>query len=65
MATKKLQATKKIPETPKNPLQILREANCKTLEGSATLTYQISQDDAGDIYFKISGSTGGGFYSAE
>lgn len=61
MSTKKT-ATKKNPE---NPVQVLREAQCKSLEGSATLTYQIGQNDASDILFKISGNTGGGFWSAE
>jgi len=61
MSTKKT-ATKNNRE---NPVQVLREAQCKSLEGSATLTYQIGQNDASDILFKISGNTGGGFWSAE
>ena len=62
MATKKSPATKKNPE---NPIQVLREATCKSLEGSATLTYQIGIDDSGAIHFKIASNTGGGFFSNE
>ena len=62
MATKKSPATNK---NPKNPVQVLREAQCKSLEGSATLTYQIGIDGDGDIYFKIASNTGGGFFSNE
>ena len=65
MATKKSPATKQNPKSPETPVQVLREAQCKSLEGSATLTYQIGQNDASDILFKISGNTGGGFWSAE
>ncbi|MCX2983397.1 hypothetical protein EYC98_21265 [Halieaceae bacterium IMCC14734] len=43
----------------------LKEATCKTLEGPAKLTYQIGTDDDGDVYFKITANTGGGFFSAE
>ena len=64
MSTKKT-ATKKNPKNPETPVQVLREATCKSLEGSATLTYQIGIDDDGTILFKISGNTGGGFWSAE
>ena len=49
MSTKKT-ATKK---NPKNPVQVLKETQCKSLEGSATLTYQIGIDDDGAILFKI------------
>jgi hypothetical protein len=45
MSTKKT-ANKK---NPNNPVQVLKEANCKSLEGSATLTYQIGIDDDGAI----------------
>jgi hypothetical protein len=61
MSTKKT-ATKKSPE---NPVQVLREAQCKSLGGSATLTYHIGQNEAGDILFKIAGNTGGGIFSKE
>ena len=65
MATQKSQATRKNPENPQNPVQVLREAQCKSLEGSATLTYQIGIDDSGAIHFKIASNTGGGFFSNE
>ena len=65
MATKKSQATKKNPENPENPIQVIKEATCKSLEGSATLTYQIGIDDSGAFHFKIASNTGGGFFSNE
>jgi hypothetical protein len=65
MATKKSTATKQNPKSPENPVQILREAQCKSLEGSATLTYLIGIDEAGAIQLKIAGNTGGGFFSNE
>jgi hypothetical protein len=46
-------------------IHILKEAKCKTLAGTATLTYQLCIDDAGEVSLKISGNTGGGMYSAE
>ena len=61
MSTKKT-ATKKNPE---NPTQVIKEAQCKSLEGSATLHYQIGTDDDGAILFKIASNSGGGFFSNE
>ena len=65
MSTKKSPATKNNPETPDNPVRVLKEAQCKSLEGSAKLTYHIGIDDAGDIHFKIAENSGGGFFSNE
>ena len=65
MAAKKSPATKQNPKSPENPVQVIKEADCKSLEGSATLTYQIGTDESGEILLKISGNTGGGFWSAE
>ena len=58
-------ANKKSTATENNPIQVLKEAQCKSLEGSATLTYQIGTDDSGAIHFKIASNTGGGFFSTE
>ena len=58
----KYQATKNIP---KKPIQVIKEAQCKSLEGSATLTYQIGLGDAGEIQLKIDKNSGGGFFSNE
>ena len=65
MATKKSQAKKANPKSPKTPVQVLKEATCKSLEGSATLHYQIRLDGAGEIQLKIDKNSGGGFFSAE
>jgi len=65
MSSKKLPATKKNPNNPENPVQVIKEAQCKSLEGSATLTYQIGTDNDGAVHFKIASNTGGGFFSNE
>ena len=64
MATKK-STTKQNPETPVTPVQVLREATCKSLEGSAILHYKIGLDEVGEIQLKIEKNSGGGFFSAE
>jgi hypothetical protein len=65
MPAKKSPATKQNPKSPETPIQVIKEANCKTLEGSATRTYQIGKNESGAIQFKITGNSGGGFWSAE
>jgi hypothetical protein len=65
MATKKSTATKKNPENPETPIQVIKEASCKSLEGSATLTYQIGNDETSAIQFRIDKNSGSGFFSDE
>ncbi len=65
MATKKSSTTKQNLETPKTPIQVLKEAQCKSLEGSATLHYLVGTNDAGEIQLKIDKNSGGGFFSNE
>jgi hypothetical protein len=65
MATKKSTATKKNPESPKNPVQVLKEANCPTSSGKSILGYQVGTDDSGAIYLKVASNDGGGFFSTE
>ena len=65
MATKKSTATKITPKSPETHIKVIKETNCKSLEGSATLTYQIGTTETSAIHFKISGNTGGGFFSNE
>jgi hypothetical protein len=65
MATKKSTATKKNPETPENPVQVLKEANCPTSSGKSILGYQVGTDDSGAIYLKIASNDGGGYFSNE
>jgi hypothetical protein len=65
MANKKSTAIKKNPESPKNPVQILKEANCPTSSGKSILGYQVGTDDSGSIYLKVASNDGGGFFSNE
>lgn len=46
-------------ETAEPAVTVIKEGKCKTL------TYNIGTDEEGGIQFKISGNTGGGFYSSE
>ena len=52
-------------KTEDTSMRVLKTANCKTISGKSTLTYQVSvnQDDA--IYIRITGNYGGGFHSNE
>ena len=52
-------------KTEDTSMRVLKTANCKTISGKSTLTYQVSvnQDDA--IYIRITGNDGGGFHSSE
>jgi hypothetical protein len=65
MPEKKSPATKKNPDNPKNPVQILKEANCPTSSGKSILGYQVGTDDSGAIYLKVASNDGGGFFSTE
>ena len=46
-------------------LRILKRSTCLTLSGKSKLTYQISCNQEGEILFRISANTGGGFFSDE
>ena len=65
MSVKKSQAKKTNPESPETPIQVIKEATCKSLEGSATLHYLVGTTKAGEIQFKIDKNSGGGFFSNE
>ena len=65
MPAKKSTPTKQNPESPENPIEVIKEARCKSLEGAAQLTYQIGRDEAGEARFRIIKNTGGGFFSNE
>jgi hypothetical protein len=65
MATKKSPATKKNPENPESPVQVLKEGTCPTSSGKSTLGYQIGVDDSGVIQLRVSSNDGGGFFSNE
>jgi len=51
---------------PKEPtITNIKKATCKTLQGTATLTYHIGLDDTGAINWKIAASTGNGMFSKD
>ena len=69
MAKRPVPAKKK-PTTATNDSQeisitTIKKASCKTLQGTATLTYYIGLDDTGALFWKIAASTGNGMYSRE
>jgi hypothetical protein len=44
---------------------VVREAKCPASSGKSTLSYQMGRNDSGDIFIKVSGNDGGGFWSQE
>ena len=65
MVKKTVPAKTKTDDSPESPIHILKTATCKSLEGSATLTYLIGEDADGAIHWKIAENSGGGFFSNE
>lgn len=57
--------TSKSTGTQEPPVTTIKKATCKTLQGTATLTYHIGLDDAGAIQWKIAASSGNGMFSTE
>ena len=49
-------ATDKPTGTQEPTVTTIKKATCKTLQGTATLTYHIGLDDAGAIHWKIAAS---------
>ena len=53
-------------KTEDNPdMRVLKTANCKTLSGKSTLTYQIGCSPESAIHLRIAKNNGGGFHSDE
>jgi hypothetical protein len=65
MPAKESTATKRNPNDPENPIQVIKEATCPTSSGKSTLGYQVGIDDSGAIHLKVSSNDGGGFFSNE
>jgi hypothetical protein len=63
-ARKKANATES-PQSGDSAITTIKETTCKTLAGSATLTYHLGIDENGDSHLKIASNTGGGFFSTE
>jgi hypothetical protein len=58
-------ATDKSTDTREPSITTIKKSTCKTLQGTATLTYHIGLDDTGAIQWKIAASTGNGMFSTE
>ena len=56
-------AKKEKPEDIK--LQILQTTKCQTVSNKSTLNYQIGVDDKNEVYIRVNGNTGGGYFSNE
>ena len=52
-------------ESKEASITTIKKATCKTLQGTATLTYHIGLDDTGAISWKIHSSTGNGMFCAQ
>ena len=46
-------------------MRVLSTGTCETLSGSSKLTYHIGSMPDGEIYLRVHGNTGGGFFSQE
>ena len=46
-------------------MRVLSTGTCDTLSGSSKLTYHIGCVPDGEIYLRVHGNTGGGFFSQE
>jgi hypothetical protein len=58
-------ATDKSTDTQEASITTIKKSTCKTLQGTATLTYHIGLDDTGALFWKIAASTGNGMFSTE
>ena len=66
LTKKKTTTTKdKSTGTQESPISTIKKSTCKTLQGTATLTYHIGLDDTGAIQWKIAASSGNGMFSTE
>jgi hypothetical protein len=48
-----------------NIVKVISSATCLSLSGKSNITYQVGTDPEANIYLRIYGNTGGGFYSPE
>jgi hypothetical protein len=59
-------ATEKNPNNPKTPtITVIKKATTKSLEGKATLGYQLGLDEASALHWRLASNDGGGFFSDE
>ena len=62
--TKKAPA-KKSTKQEEPPVNIIQTSKCQTVSNKSTLTYNIAVDDENNIFMRILGNTGGGYFSNE
>jgi hypothetical protein len=48
-----------------NIVKVIHSATCLSLSGKSNITYQVGTDPDSNIYLRIYGNTGGGFFSPE
>jgi hypothetical protein len=48
-----------------NIVKVINSATCLSLSGKSNITYQVGTDPDSNIYLRIYGNTGGGFFSPE
>ena len=42
---------------------VIKTSKCPNLSGKSTLTYRLGRNPADDLFIKIAGNTGGGFFN--
>jgi hypothetical protein len=57
--------TKKQATTEETSIRVLKKADCPTLSGKSTLTYQIGCTDTAEIMLRITGNTNPGYFNTE
>jgi hypothetical protein len=55
----------KASDSTEDSISVIREAKAPTSSGKSTLSHQVGQNDSGEIFIKVSGNDGGGFWSPE
>ena len=64
-APPKKKATSKKSKEDEPSLKIISTSKCQSISGKASLNYNVATDDEGNIFIRVSGNTGGGYFSNE
>ena len=62
---KKAAKTTKKTKVDEPTLKIVSTSKCQTVSNKSTLNYQIGVDDEDNIFIRVNGNTGGGYFSNE
>ena len=62
---KTAKTTTKKTDKNESDLQIIQTSKCQTVSNKSTLTYNVAVDDKDNIFIRIIGNTGGGYFSNE